>query len=66
MLHLEPESRDYKWNYETFELLQVKSGILSGFLSLDEKLRKIPEVANGEDKSGTTAGVVNDTILVSI
>lgn len=34
---------------------KVKSGILSGFLSLDEKLRKIPEVANGEDKSGTTA-----------
>ena len=59
-------SRYYKWNYETLELLQVKSGILSGFLSLDEKLRKIPEVANGEDKSGTTAGVVNDTILVSI
>ena len=35
--------------------MQVKSGILSGFLELDEKLRKIPEVANGEDKSGTTA-----------
>ena len=34
---------------------QVKTGILSGFLELDEKLRKIPEVANGEDKSGTTA-----------
>jgi len=34
---------------------KVKSGILSGFLELDEKLRKIPEVANGEDKSGTTA-----------
>ena len=28
---------------------------MSGFLELDEKLRKIPEVANGEDKSGTTA-----------
>lgn len=34
---------------------KVKSGILHGFLELDEKLRKIPEVANGEDKSGTTA-----------
>jgi hypothetical protein len=34
---------------------QVKGGILNGFLELDEKLRKIPEVANGEDKSGTTA-----------
>ena len=33
----------------------MKTGILSGFLELDEKLRKIPEVANGEDKSGTTA-----------
>ena len=33
----------------------MKGGILSGFLELDEKLRKIPEVANGEDKSGTTA-----------
>ena len=33
----------------------MKTGILNGFLELDEKLRKIPEVANGEDKSGTTA-----------
>jgi len=33
----------------------VKKGILRGFLELDEKLRKIPEVASGEDKSGTTA-----------
>lgn len=38
---------------ELFE--KVKAGILQGFLELDEKLRKIPEVANGEDKSGTTA-----------
>jgi len=38
------------------ELMEkVKTGIMSGFLELDEKLRKIPEVANGEDKSGTTA-----------
>ena len=34
---------------------RLKSGILSGFLSLDEKLRKIPEVAKGKDTSGTTA-----------
>jgi serine/threonine protein phosphatase PrpC len=33
----------------------VKKGIHRGFLELDEKLRKIPEVASGEDKSGTTA-----------
>lgn len=34
---------------------RVQTGVLDGFLELDEKLRKIPEVANGEDKSGTTA-----------
>lgn len=34
---------------------KVKGGVLKGFLELDEKLRKIPEVTNGEDKSGTTA-----------
>ena len=39
----------------TLPPVQVKTGILTGFLELDEKLRKIPEVANGEDKSGTTA-----------
>jgi len=33
----------------------IKQGILKGFLELDEKLRRIPEVASGEDKSGTTA-----------
>ena len=33
----------------------IKKGILKGFLELDEKLRRIPEVASGEDKSGTTA-----------
>merc|ERR1711990_414541 len=37
------------------ELMEkVKGGVLQGFLELDEKLRKIPEVANGKDKSGTT------------
>jgi len=36
-------------------MVGVKKGILKGFLELDEKLRKIPEVASGEDKSGTTA-----------
>ncbi|XP_040569287.1 protein phosphatase 1A [Lepeophtheirus salmonis] len=34
---------------------KVTAGILYGFLELDEKLRRIPEVANGEDRSGTTA-----------
>ena len=33
----------------------IKKGILKGFLELNEKPRKIPEFASGEDKSGTTA-----------
>jgi len=44
----------------------VKKGILKGFLDLDEKLRKIPEVASGEDKSGTTAvgALITDKYLI--
>ena len=44
----------------------VKKGILKGFLELDEKLRKIPEVASGEDKSGTTAvgALITDKYLI--
>jgi len=38
------------------ELMEaVKKGIHSGFLELDEKLRSIPELASGEDRSGSTA-----------
>ena len=49
------ELADYK-KFEEPELFEkVKEGVLKGFLELDEKLRKIPEVTNGEDKSGTTA-----------
>lgn len=33
----------------------VKKGIKTGFLSLDEKMRNIPEMLSGEDKSGSTA-----------
>lgn len=33
----------------------VKKGIRDGFLRLDEKMKKIPEIASGEDKSGSTA-----------
>jgi len=33
----------------------VKKGILNGFLSLDDRMREIPEMASGEDKSGSTA-----------
>ena len=40
---------------ETELMEKIQKGIMDGFLQLDEKLRKIPEVANGEDKSGTTA-----------
>jgi len=44
----------------------VEGGILRGFLDLDEKLRKIPEVASGEDKSGTTAvcSLITDKYLI--
>jgi len=38
------------------ELMEaVKEGIHSGFLELDEDLRRIPELASGEDRSGSTA-----------
>lgn len=33
----------------------IKKGIHAGFLKLDESMRQMPEVASGEDKSGTTA-----------
>ncbi|KAL7636403.1 UNVERIFIED_CONTAM: hypothetical protein RMT77_013178 [Armadillidium vulgare] len=36
-------------------LENIKQGIMSGFLGLDESMRQMPEVASGEDKSGTTA-----------
>lgn len=37
------------------EVERVKNGIKDGFLRLDERMRKIPEIASGEDKSGSTA-----------
>ena len=33
----------------------VKKGIRDGFLNLDERMRAMPEVESGEDKSGSTA-----------
>jgi len=33
----------------------VSAGIRSGFLRLDDQLRELPEIAAGEDKSGSTA-----------
>ncbi|XP_053213549.1 protein phosphatase 1B-like [Panonychus citri] len=34
---------------------KVADGIREGFLKLDEKMKKLPEVVSGEDKSGSTA-----------
>lgn len=36
-------------------LESVSKGIVAGFLDLDDKMRSIPEVVSGEDKSGSTA-----------
>ncbi|XP_064599848.1 protein phosphatase 1B-like isoform X2 [Liolophura sinensis] len=36
-------------------LEDVQKGIKTGFLRLDDKMRDMPEVASGEDKSGSTA-----------
>ena len=43
------ELKDLKGDEEV-----VKQAIRQGFLDLDETLRKLPEVINGEDKSGST------------
>ena len=44
----------------------LHKGILNGFLELDEKLRNLPEVASGEDRSGTTAvcSIISDKYVV--
>ena len=34
---------------------QVRTGIRTGFLGLDQRIRRLPETLSGEDKSGTTA-----------
>ncbi|VDK88836.1 unnamed protein product [Dibothriocephalus latus] len=34
---------------------EIQQGIREGFLALDERLRNLPEIASGEDKSGSTA-----------
>lgn len=47
---------DIKSGTETQPSIEsVKNGIKTGFLSLDEKLRNMPEVMSGQDKSGSTA-----------
>jgi len=40
---------------EDVSMDEIKKGIRDGFLLLDDKMRKIPEMASGEDKSGSTA-----------
>lgn len=41
--------------YEKAAVDTVKKGIRDGFLRLDEKMRQMPEMQSGEDKSGSTA-----------
>jgi len=40
---------------EEFRHDDVTKGIRSGFLHLDNRMRELPELASGEDKSGSTA-----------
>lgn len=40
---------------EEFRQEDFIKGIRSGFLSLDDRMRELPELASGEDKSGSTA-----------
>ncbi|XP_035715203.1 protein phosphatase 1A isoform X2 [Folsomia candida] len=42
-------------NEEDVSIDEIKKGIRDGFLLLDDKMRTIPEMASGEDKSGSTA-----------
>jgi len=34
---------------------EIQHGIREGFLSLDERLKQLPEISSGEDRSGSTA-----------
>uniref|UniRef100_A0A1B6DLZ6 PPM-type phosphatase domain-containing protein n=1 Tax=Clastoptera arizonana TaxID=38151 RepID=A0A1B6DLZ6_9HEMI len=40
---------------EEFRQSDFTKGIRSGFLNLDDRMRELPELASGEDKSGSTA-----------
>lgn len=40
---------------EDFRRSDFTKGIRSGFLCLDDRMRELPELASGEDKSGSTA-----------
>lgn len=54
------QKMDVKSGTETQPSIEaIKSGIKTGFLSMDDKLRNMPEVLSGQDKSGSTAvGVI--------
>lgn len=40
---------------DEFRREEVAAAIRAGFLDLDKKMRELPELSNGEDKSGSTA-----------
>ncbi|XP_063840100.1 protein phosphatase 1B-like isoform X4 [Scylla paramamosain] len=46
---------EFETDSEERTINKIKKGIHAGFLRLDESMRQMPEVASGEDKSGTTA-----------
>lgn len=54
------QKMDVKSGTETQPSMEaIKSAIKNGFLNMDEKLRLMPEVVSGQDKSGSTAvGVI--------
>ena len=47
-----------KESFEGLSTEDAKKGIHAGFITLDDKLRNLPQWASGEDRSGTTAIVV--------
>lgn len=47
-------SNDKTGSERHISLENVKSGLRTGFLRLDEELRNLPETTSGEDRSGTT------------
>ncbi|KAA0203013.1 hypothetical protein HAZT_HAZT006219 [Hyalella azteca] len=53
LLHSIMEEEQLKEEEDEVEI--VKAAITRGFLKLDDAMRQMPEVASGEDKSGTTA-----------
>lgn len=46
---------EYILQAEEFQRSDFVPGIRSGFLMLDKTMRTLPELASGEDKSGSTA-----------